>query len=311
MKKSTTQCSHLVVMMLIGTMSFSGCQSAEKKTSTVNQRPTVLSADFFPASPRQGESIVVRATGKDEEGDAIVYRYKWYINKKPVHNTRELPATLFKRGDHLYVEIIPNDGYNDGTVFKTAQIRVQNTPPEIVSIQLKPQPFRPGETVHAVVKGKDREGDPIDYAYEWQKNGVPLFLENRASIKIDDLKKGDKITVRVTPHDGYHAGKTFESLQLSSHNRRPVITSSPPHQFKNGVYSYPIQAFDPDGDTLHYKIEDPQDGMHFDAVTGLFEWKIPKHTDGVQHVTLKVQDSEGGAAAQKVRLDIDFLRNNS
>jgi len=302
--------AHLITIALIGIATLSGCQSTEKKTVSGNQSPGVLSVDFFPSTPHEGESIVVRASGKDEEGDVISYRYTWFVNKKSVHETRELPASLFKRGDKISVEVIPNDGFNDGIVFKSSEVRVQNTPPEIVSIQLRPQPFRPGETIKAIVTGKDREGDSIDYSYEWKKNGAPLFLENRAEAKIPDLQKGDQITVMVTPHDGRNAGKPIESLHLKSENRRPVITSKPPHQFKHGVYSYPVQAFDPDGDGLQYHIQDPQIGMHLHPVTGLFQWEIPKDTRGVHHVTLKVQDLEGGAAAQKVRLDIDFLRQN-
>lgn len=311
MKRSIREFARLLTLVLIGTTAFSGCQSTEKKTLSGNQSPAVLSVDFFPPTPHQGESLVVRARGADEEGDAIIYRYTWFVNKKLVHNTRELPASLFKRGDKISLEVIPNDGVSDGMVFKTAEIRVQNTPPEIVSIQLLPQPFHPGETIKAIVIAKDKEGDRIEYTYEWRKNGEPLFLENSSEVNISDLQRGDQITVKVTPHDGRDAGKSFESLNLKSENRRPVITSSPPHQFKNGIYSYPMQAFDPDGDALQYKIEDPQVGMQLDAVTGLFQWEIPKSTHGVQHVTLRVQDSEGSAAAQKLRLDIDFLRENS
>lgn len=311
MKRNIKKFVHLLVIVLIGTVAFSGCQSAEKKMLSDNQSPRVLSVDFFPPIPHQGESLVVRAKGADKEGDAIIYRYAWFVNKKLVHNTRELSASLFKRGDKISLEVIPNDGVSDGMVFKTAEIRVQNTPPEIVSIQLLPQPFKPGETIQAIVKGKDREGDRIEYAYEWRKNGEPLFLENSSEVRIADLQRGDQITVKVTPHDGRDAGKSFESLNLKSENRRPIITSSPPHQFKNGIYSYPMQAFDPDGDTLQYKIEDPQTGMQLDTVTGLFQWEIPKDTHGVQHIMLSVHDSEGAAAAQKLRLDIDFLRRNS
>ncbi len=303
--------AQLIAIALIGTAALSGCQSTEKKTVSGNQSPRVLSVNFFPPTPYQGESIVVSASGKDEEGDTISYRYTWFVNKKSVHETRELPPKLFKRGDRISVEVIPNDGLSDGIVFKSSEVRVQNTPPEIVSIQLLPQPFQPGKTIKAIVTGKDREGDSIDYSYEWKKNGTPLFLENRAEAKIPDLQRGDQITVMVTPHDGRNAGKPIESLLLKSENRRPVITSKPPHQFKHGVYSYPVQAFDPDGDALHYTIEDPQIGMHLDTMTGLFHWDIPKHTSGVHHIILRVKDPEGEMAAQKVRLDIDFLRKNS
>ena len=233
------------------------------------------------------------------------------MNNQSVHNTQELPAAFFRRGDKIAVEITPNDGFNDGPVFRTAEVQVQNTPPEILSIQLLPQPFLPGAMIRAVVTGRDRDDDHIEYAYEWRKNGEPLFLENRAEVKIQNLKKGDQVTVRVTPHDGREAGLSVESLNLAGGNRPPEITSNPSLEFKNGVYLYPVTASDPDGDPLEYSIEDPQPGMHFDPVTHVFQWEIPETTTGVQHLTLVVRDPEGEGAAQRIRLDIDFLRRSS
>ena len=136
-------------------------------------------------------------------------------------------------------------------------------------------------------------------------------MEYGDKVTLNDLKKGDRITVLVTPHDGTEAGKAFESLNLMSRNRRPEIISDPPHQFKNGIYFYPVKASDPDGDALRYSIQDPKTGMVFDQKTGLFQWEIPDEISGVHYVILEVRDAEGAGTAQKVRLDIDFLRENS
>lgn len=311
LKRNIKRLPHLIAIVLTGAAALSACQSAEKKIIQHNQAPEIVSADLFPPLPRQGEAIVVKANSTDEEKDAVTYRYQWFVNDQSVHDTLELPAAFFKRGDKIAVEITPNDGFNDGPVFKTASVLVQNTPPEILSIQLLPQPFLPGENIRAIVTGKDRDDDHIEYTYEWQKNGEPIFLENQAEVKIQNLKKGDQVTVRVTPHDGREAGKSVESLNLASGNRPPEITSHPSLQFKNGVYLYPVTASDPDGDPLKYSIEDPQPGMHFDPMTGVFQWEIPETTTGVQHLTLVVRDPEGEGAAQRIRLDIDFLRHRS
>ncbi len=301
----------LIINGLIGLIGMTACSSGDMRSMSSNQPPVVTSVEFFPGQFRQGHAIVAKAHGKDPENDAISYRYEWFVNQKSVHLERELLPHYFKRGDKIFIKITPNDGFNDGGPFKTAFSVVKNTPPEIVSIQLQPQPFVPGKSIKAVVSGKDNENDPIRYSYEWKKNGLPLFAEDHPEIRINDLKKGDLVTVKVTPHDGIDAGQSYESLNLKSHNRRPLITSSPPMQYKDGVYSYPVEANDPDGDPLEYSILDPQPGMHFHPKTGHFQWEIPDEIKGVHHVTLVVRDSEGEGAAQKVRLDIDFLRNHS
>ncbi len=300
-------------LMFIGItgMIVMGCQSAEIKSVSSNEAPMIVSAELFPAELKQGHSVVAQAYGKDPENDAITFRYEWFVNEKSVHHERELPPHFLKRGAKVAVEIIPNDGYNDGLPFKTALSVVKNTPPEIVSIQLLPQPFQAGQVIRAEVTGIDNEGDSIEYDYEWRKNGLPLFSDHGSEIVINDLKKEDLITVQVTPHDGIEAGRAFESLQSKSKNRGPSIISSPPLQFEDGTYTYAVVATDPDGDHLEYSILDPQPGMHFHPKTGHFQWLIPEETKGVQYVTLVVRDSEGEGSAQKVRLDIDFLRSHS
>ncbi len=310
-KKTRESISVLILIGTMGLLGLTGCSLSEEKSLRVNQAPRVVSAEFFPSKLKQGDAVVATAQSQDQERDAITYQYEWFVNKKLVHHERELPAHLLKRGDTVSVQIIPNDGYNDGPPFKTAASIVKNSPPKIVSIQLLPQPFRPGEAINAIVTGFDTEGDHIAYEYEWRKNGEPIFSKYGDKVTFEDLKKGDKITVLVTPHDGREAGKPFESLNLKSSNRRPSITSNPPHQFKNGIYFYPVKASDPDGDLLQYSIQDPQAGMVVDQKTGLFQWKIPDEISGVHHVTLVVRDAEGEGAAQKVRLDIDFLRGTS
>ncbi|MBN4054094.1 hypothetical protein JYT87_00125 [Nitrospira defluvii] len=285
-----------------------GCQSSEKKSVRANQAPRVVSAAFFPTVVYQRNALMVETEGFDPENATLSYRFEWSINNKTsTHHKRSLPTGLLKRGDRVSVKVIPNDGLIDGKPFQSDVIVVQNRPPEIVSIQLLPQPFRPGEIIEAVVTAIDLEGDEVFYDYEWKKNGQSLFAANMDKLKIEDLKKGDTVSVRVTPSDQNEWGKAVESLNLASGNRPPAITSNPPDRFENGVYTYSLKATDPDGDTLKYSIRDPQPGMTFHA-TGLFQWKIPDTTSGVQHVTLVVMDPEGTGKAQKLRLDIDYLR---
>jgi hypothetical protein len=80
-------------------------------------------------------------------------------------------------------------------------------------------------------------------------------------------------------------------------NRAPVITSSPETTGLLGeLYTYNVEAIDPDGDTLLYLLTTAPGGMAINAATGEISW--PMNSEGIFPVEVVVSDGEGGNAAQ-------------
>ncbi|NEZ66600.1 tandem-95 repeat protein [Leptolyngbyaceae cyanobacterium CCMR0082] len=103
-------------------------------------------------------------------------------------------------------------------------------------------------------------------------------------------------------------GASFQQgfgLNVSSTNAPPLITSAPPTlAFGGTVYTYDLQASDPNGDALTYSLTVAPDGMTIDESTGLIEWTPTPAQLGTQTVTVSVADGRGGVVEQTYSLNV-------
>ena len=76
---------------------------------------------------------------------------------------------------------------------------------------------------------------------------------------------------------------------LPSKNQSPIITSTPSTLAEVGeLYTYEVEATDPDGDTLTYSLDVKPSGMTIDSATGLISWTPT--AEGDYDVVVKVSD---------------------
>ncbi len=173
-----------------------------------------------------------------------------------------------------------------------------NTLPEVISIKLTPKLVYPGTMIKAEIEGRDADDDPVTFYREWRKNDVVLPGETLDDLDTKEFKKGDLITLYVTPFDGKEKGKKKWSPTIMIANRPPEITSSPPTAVSNR-YTYEVKASDPDGDKLTFFLEGGPPGMTIDPATGRIEWNVPSVSELKSDVVynVKVIASDGDAVA--------------
>lgn len=169
----------------------------------------------------------------------------------------------------------------------------KNKLPEIVTIRLTPRLVYPGAKVKAEPESRDEDGDTVSFYYDWKRNDDLLTGEILDEIGTTGFKKGDFITVTITPHDGKERGKPRRSLPLIVANRPPEITSSSPSDLSNGKYIYEVKAADPDGDKLSFSIEGAPSGMTIDSATGAIRWDVPQ--PGTYNIKIEVSDGDAKA----------------
>lgn len=173
-----------------------------------------------------------------------------------------------------------------------------NTPPEVASIRLNPKLVYPGTRIKAEVEGRDADDDPVSFYYEWRKGDTVLPYEVTSELDTKDFKKGDLLTLYVTPFDGKEMGKRKWSPTIMIANRPPEITSTPPAAISNGKYKYDVKASDPDDDKLSFSLEGAPPGMTVDPATGHIEWNLSAVTDlKVASFNIKVVVSDSEAQA--------------
>ncbi len=172
-----------------------------------------------------------------------------------------------------------------------------NQPPQITSASiLTPSPAFPDQVLTTGVTATDPEGDPITYAYQWQRSNDSINFINApgktaASLPADPANQGLLWRCRITPSDGNSSGAPFFTA--------PVLVVRKPTQtgLHGQAYSYdldlPVQTAD-NSPTRHAIINEFSQGP-----SGTSEW--------VEILVLRDSDLRGWKLADRNSGQITFL----
>lgn len=88
-------------------------------------------------------------------------------------------------------------------------------------------------------------------------------------------------------------------------NDPPLITSTPPTAATVGaLYTYDVEAVDPDLDVLTYSLTTAPAGMTINSATGLIQWTPTIAQVGENDVEVEVSDGMGGLATQRFTVTV-------
>ncbi|MEZ6044193.1 MAG: putative Ig domain-containing protein [Planctomycetaceae bacterium] len=107
------------------------------------------------------------------------------------------------------------------------------------------------------------------------------------------------ITLVVEPVDGFE-------------NNPPIITSTPPEDLTEEmpvarvgeIYSYQMEAYDPEGDNIGFDISYAPDGVAIHHTSGLVLWRPTEDQLGDHQVILRVRDDLGGVTLQSFSIRV-------
>jgi hypothetical protein len=241
----------------------------------------------------------------DEDNESLTFRHQWFLNGRsmPGQTKPTLSSRLVKRGDRISVEVTPLDGKSEGQPFRSREVMIGNTPPEVTGVVLEPAGVHAGEKVQVQFQVKDADEDEIHHTVRWWRNNKLVLEGDQLSLDTSGFGRGDQIQAQVTPADDAGAGKTVASQVAVVVNSPPKITSTPPTALEQGRYVYAVAASDPDGDPLSYSLEAAPIGMTIDKATGRLEWTVFSSTGGSHRVKVVVEDGQEGQAFQEFSLD--------
>jgi hypothetical protein len=120
-----------------------------------------------------------------------------------------LASSFFVKGDGIYLEVTPFDGYDLGTKVSSNLLTISNTPPTDPTVSVSPSLASAGiDDLICNVSGisTDIDGDPIDYTFVWRDaNGS--FAQSTTQTSLSDLYPGvltnsGTWTCTVTANDG-------------------------------------------------------------------------------------------------------------
>ena len=295
-------------IFLIGAAFSCGKQQAAESPPKKNSPPVVASVQILPAKPTVKNDLSLLVQCQDPDGDPITYEYQWLRNDEEIsgENKSVLATAGFRKGDFFRVKVVADDGKEKGQPFLSPAVRMVNSPPVIQEVRVEPSVLHVQDHPKVSVKGEDKDGDSVYYTYQWEINGNPVPEERGEKLERAPLKKGDLITVLVTPDDRETLGTPKKSGPVRVDNSPPVIVSSPPTSPEGNIYLYPVQVDDPDQDPITFTLQQGARGMTIDAKTGLLRWEIRPEDKGVHTLVIEASDNEGAKSIQRYSLGVDF-----
>ena len=112
---------------------------------------------------------------------------------------------------------------------------------------------------------------------------------------------------RVEVSDGYR--KEQQKIRVYV-NMPPVILSEPELVGMVGIrYEYKLDAEDPNGDPIEYRVVRIPKYAKFDPITGILTWTPKSSQIGINHVIFEVSDNHGGKTVHE--FDIRVFKNPS
>lgn len=178
----------------------------------------------------------------------------------------------------------------------------KNHPPVILSANITPEKPTVESELSVVIQSNDPDGDPITYQYQWIKNEKEILGETKPTLSKGNFKKGDFISVRVTPSDGKSSGKSFISSPVMIINSPPVIEKiwiEPKVAYVRDNLSVQIKSYDKDGDFIYYTYRWEKNGVELSDEKGeILEKGKFKKGDSIT-VTVIPDDSETSGNPKK------------
>ena len=297
----------LLFFVFVGNFSCGKGEGTEPKSRT-NSPPIIDSLSIIPEKPTKESELNSVIKGHDPDGDPITYQYQWLRNDEEIigENKSSLRSGNFKKGELIQVRVIPSDGKINGPALLSAPVKILNSSPVIREVWIEPKVAYVTDRLKVNVKKSESDGDFIYYSYQWEINGVALNEESGEIIERGRFKKGDSVTVTVTPDDRENLGKPKKSDQVIILNSPPIFVSSPPTSVEGIKYVYQVKTNDPDNDPVYFDLKQGPKGMEINKNTGLIQWEIRKEDKGDHSVEIEAFDDGGAKSIQRFTLAIDF-----
>lgn len=288
----------VVFLIVIG-----GCKKEKEGVSLPgNSPPEITSARIVPPSPAVGEEVSVSYLAFDRDKDAVEVKVQWFLNGNPTDFvTERVRFPSLRKGDIISCRLIPNDGKEDGRVYEVEEVRVINSPPIIKDIGLFP--LNPGskDDIKASTEVYDPDGDSVEVEYKWYINNKVVSDIRGDTLPSSLTKKGDVIVVSAFPSDGEVRGREYLSNPIVVNNSPPIITSNPPSVLEKGKFIYKVEATDPDGERIVFRLKEGPPGASI-TEDGLFVLEnIPS---GEIYIKIEALDESGASSYQEFRFSV-------
>ncbi len=287
----------ILLIPFISVLLLHSCTKAPEEVGTL--KTGIYKIELSPSYATKNSSITVKVRGAGPSD----LSYQWIINGSEIEGATEkvLQYPYLKKNDSVQVKVFIKD---KGELVSDPLI-ISNIIPEIKTAKLLPQNPKKGDELKVEVKTFDGDNDYVSLSYEWFVNGESVD-ETFDVIAIEEpIKRGDKVSVKITPDDGEQEGQAITLYSIVA-NSPPKVSPDIKTQFDRLVYTSQIIAEDPEGDPLTYTLVRAPEGMTIDSKSGVITWKLTLKDKGEHEVIVSVNDGHGGEVLVPFTTKISF-----
>ncbi|MCU7935406.1 MAG: VCBS repeat-containing protein, partial [Candidatus Thiodiazotropha sp. (ex Dulcina madagascariensis)] len=161
------------------------------------------------------------------------------------------------------------------------------------------------------VEATDPEGAVLTYSLALAPAGATIdSATGLIQWTPDNAAVGNLLLTVVVKDPGGKAASQSWQLSVADVNDPPSMISTPVTSATAGVlYSYDVEAIDPEGDPLTFALDAAPAGMVIDTATGLINWTPAMAQVGLQGVIVRVGDGKGGFATQSYSVTVSLPAN--
>ena len=270
------------------------------RTRTRMELPYVY---LVQAHDPNGDRLTFAASGTLADGSAITG-----IACDPETGLVQWTPTAAEQGT-ASVTVTVSDG-RGGVASQTYALDVitlaENSAPKIISTPARTGIV--GKTWRYQAEAIDPDGDLVYWSLKDAPDGASINPATGEIVWVPTYKQlaGNLVTVVCTDLYGASTEQTF-TVTIRGVNRPPVILSAPNAKAATEMkYVYALRANDPDGDTLTYSLTEgaAPNGMTIDPQLGLITWTPTADDAGLQTVSVRVDDGNGGVDTQIYTINV-------
>ena len=274
-------------------------QSVALSTSR-NEPPVVTSMTATPPQVEPTGEATVRVDAQDPEGDELSYSWSvpddWSLSGEGSEVTVTAPDQFDVSAS---IRVTVGDGTNETTT--SVQISTPaNDGPLVQSVDASPETVDKGGTIDLSVSATDPDGDAL--SYNWSVASSDWSLQSNgdeATLTAPD-QPGVRTRVTITVSDGQNNQSTASVVVSTQSNRAPVLAAletDPPRIEPGGTITVRARTSDPDGDSLSYNWNAPNNWSLSTPMKGVAELTAPNSYGVSGTVSVTIEDGFGGQAS--------------
>lgn len=101
-----------------------------------------------------------------------------------------------------------------------------NRPPMVMSAKFLKDPLSSAEEAAVQVVAEDPEHEAVTLSYQWYVEGVPLVGETKPTLSPAKFRRGQRVSVEITPADAKQKGPVYRVPAVVVGNAPPVVRSA-------------------------------------------------------------------------------------